>query len=173
MPDQIVIEPGDLRRYRTEIPNLIDDWGLSVYARALYHHYKRSAGDTGACRQGMRSIAAITGMSIAQVSRARQELVSQRLITIEPAPSREACETVRISDIWTLNFRSYGPQADLTPAAAIALIKSESPLPVPAPKVLLPETPPPQKVPKVLLPVTGVLLPVTGVFLVETQEVTY
>lgn len=152
---QIIIDAGDMRRYRTEIPNLIDDWGLSVYARALYHHYKRTAGDSGVCKQGMRTIAGITGMSVAQVSRARHELADENLITVQPAPSREACEIVRIADIWPLNFRSYGPQSDLTPAQAIALIKAQpaqsahpsDPPPAP-PKVLLPETPPPPAAPE-------------------------
>jgi hypothetical protein len=42
-------DAGDLRKYRTEIPNLVLELGLSPYALALYVHLKRTAGQDGAC----------------------------------------------------------------------------------------------------------------------------
>jgi hypothetical protein len=36
-----------MRKYRIEIPNLIDDAGLSVYALRLYVHLKRVTGAEG------------------------------------------------------------------------------------------------------------------------------
>jgi hypothetical protein len=87
-----VVDAGDLRLYRTEIPNLIDDMNLSVYAFRLYVHLKRVAGasNEGACWQSTRTLATHCGMSASKVSESKQELVDAGLIEIEPGDWRVA-----------------------------------------------------------------------------------
>jgi hypothetical protein len=41
-----IFDEGDLRKYRTEIPNIVDDLALSPHAYRLYGHMKRSAART-------------------------------------------------------------------------------------------------------------------------------
>lgn len=106
----VVVEEGDLRKYRIELPNLIDDLGLSPYACRLYLHIKRRAGarSDGYCEEGYRRMAKICRMSLTTVSRARQELEDAKLIEIErQASGRPHPERIRIVDIWTENFERY------------------------------------------------------------------
>ena len=65
------------------IPNEIDDRDLSVFAFRLYCHIKRVAGDKGTCDQNIRALAESTGMSMGSLVRAREELVREKLISIE------------------------------------------------------------------------------------------
>lgn len=110
--DTQVIDAGDLRKYRTEIPNSIDDMGLSVYAYRLYGHLKRVAGDSGKCWQSTATLAQACNMSAASVSRAKKELEG-RLIDIEIIPGEHGefdYHIITIRDIWAENFSTYSPQ---------------------------------------------------------------
>lgn len=102
-PHQRIFDEGDLRKYRTEIPNLIDDLELSIYERALYLHYKRVCGASeGACWESVRRTAEHIGVSKSQVQRIRRELEEKELITCWP--SSKGTIEVRIVDIWPLNY---------------------------------------------------------------------
>lgn len=106
----VVIDDGDLRKYRIELPNLIDDIGLSVYAFRLYVHYKRVAGANqgGTCRQGTRTLAKACNMGIATISRSKEELIKAGLIEIEKGdPVTNGSDIVTIVDIWERNFRAF------------------------------------------------------------------
>ena len=108
-----VVDAGDLRLYRTEIPNLIDDINLSVYAFRLYVHLKRVAGasNEGACWQSTRTLATHCGMSASKVSESKQELVDAGLIEIEPG-DRTKSDTMTIVNVWPQNFAKYTKTAD-------------------------------------------------------------
>jgi hypothetical protein len=108
-----VVDAGDLRLYRTEIPNLIDDMSLSVYAFRLYVHLKRVAGasNEGACWQSTRTLATHCGMSASKVSESKQELVDAGLIEIEPG-DRTKSDTMTIVNVWPQNFAKYTKTTD-------------------------------------------------------------
>jgi hypothetical protein len=112
MADNYIADDADLRKYRTELPNLIDDMDLSTYAYRLYGHIKRVAGGNGgACFESTRTMAERCHISIGSVSRAKQELVEAGLIEIE-VRDREHGQTdyITIRDIWPLNFATYAGQ---------------------------------------------------------------
>lgn len=106
-------DDGDLRKYRTEIPNIVFTLGLDPYALALYCHLKRTTGaaDGGLCWKSTRTLANETGMSVGKVSEARNELEKERdelggksLITVERPDDRGKTATVICNDIWPENF---------------------------------------------------------------------
>lgn len=110
-----VSDEGDLRKYRTEIPNLIDDLGLSPHAYRLYGHMKRVCGaePNGRCYQGTRTLAKHCKMSVGKISEAKKELLAFRLITVETFPASEnRPDEVRILDIWRTNFERYAPRSE-------------------------------------------------------------
>jgi hypothetical protein len=99
----------DEKKFRTEIPNIIDDLGLDPHERALYVHYKRACG-SGNCEwiESVRITAQKTKMSIGQTSQARNRLVERGLIcTIRKGNDGTA---VRIVNIWDLNTAYYSQE---------------------------------------------------------------
>ena len=101
-----VYDAGDLRKYRTEIPNLIFDLGLSPHALALYGHLKRTAGQSGKSWKSRETLAKECNMSTGKVTEARRELEAASLITVEQVSKRKPVE-VRITDIWVRNFEHF------------------------------------------------------------------
>lgn len=96
------------RAYRVEIPMLVDDAGLSVYAFRLYAHIKRVAGDTGTCWESTRTLAERCGMSVGQVSKARNELVEGGWVTqgLRHVRGGSVIE-LSIVDKWAMNEQTY------------------------------------------------------------------
>ena len=115
-----VYDEGDLRKYRTEIPNIVDDMNLTPHAYRLYGHLKRVAGaKEGSCWQNTDTLAQICNMSTGMVSRAKGELVEAGLIVIgKKRVGRNEVDNIRILDIWARNFAAYGPQT-ATPSREI------------------------------------------------------
>lgn len=104
---------SSLRHYRIELPNMIDDLGLSVYAFRLYVHLKRVAEDEGSCWQSARTLATACNMSSGQVSKAKDELEAQGLITRHIKMVRGGIgDDITIVDIWPRNFERYAPESD-------------------------------------------------------------
>jgi hypothetical protein len=101
-----VVDRGDLRSYRTEIPNLIDDMDLSLPAFRLYIHLKRVAGERGASWEGVRRLADTCHMSVGTVRSAKAELEAAGLITIKRAGGEQA-DHITINDIWLENMMRY------------------------------------------------------------------
>ena len=102
---QHISDDSDLRKYRIELPNIIDDLGLTPYEGRLYVHYKRVCGaNGGTCTEGTRRTAQRTEMSTSQVSRSRDGLVSRGLI--KKVESGQYMH-VRIVDVWELNFAYF------------------------------------------------------------------
>lgn len=132
MDGQYIQDSSDLRRYRTELPNLIDDIGLSVYAYRLYGHFKRVCGASpdGRCWQNTRTLAEHCRMSVGQVSKAKQELIAYGLISIDkqPHPTKPASDVVTLVDIWMVNMMAYAPgQEDACSSGEQACSQSEQP----------------------------------------------
>ena len=101
-----VHDAGDLRKYRTEIPNVVLEMGLSPHALALYIHLKRTAGQSGKCWKATKRLAEEAGMSAGKVSEARAELEVAKLIVVE-RPSRRKTAIVTITDVWLKNFNHF------------------------------------------------------------------
>ena len=103
---------SERRKYRTEIPNMIDDAGLSVYAIRLYVHIKRVAGDKGKCTQSTRTMAELCNMSVGSVSTAKKDLLDAALIRIRKVKvSKGYSDEITIVDVWDENFDIYAPKA--------------------------------------------------------------
>lgn len=105
---QPILDSSDLRRYRIEIPNLVDDSELDVYAFRLYARYKRVAGQRGTCFQSVRTLAAACRMSIGMICKARQTLIQRGFVTKTTVTIEgKQLEAIRIVDIWTANMNRY------------------------------------------------------------------
>lgn len=92
--------------YRTEIPNLIDEMELSVYAFRLYARLKRVAGDSGQCWESTRTLADACKMSVGQVCKAKQELSDAKLIRLERREHKKT-DLISIEDVWRHNFARF------------------------------------------------------------------
>jgi len=109
-------DDGDLKKYRTEIPNVVFTLGLDPYALSLYCHLKRTTGaaDGGLCYKSTRTLADETGMSAGKVSEARAELEKPRdelggkaLIAVERPKDQSKTVNVVCEDIWPENFGAF------------------------------------------------------------------
>lgn len=118
-----VHEEGDLKKYRTETPNLIYELRLTPYECALYNHFKRvaGAGPNGQCYRSTDRLAEETAMSPGMISKAKQGLLrtdrpglnGKSLIHIEKDESRPGRprDIVTIVDIWPENFLFFVKQS--------------------------------------------------------------
>lgn len=96
-----------LRKYRTEIPNLIYELGLTPHELTLYNIIKRTAGDNGGCWKSTRTLAGECNMGIATVSRAKRGLESWGLIQIRHKPHKNGSDYISIVNIWDMNFHHF------------------------------------------------------------------
>ena len=106
---QFVIDEGDLRKYRTEIPNMADD-DLGPYEYRLYAHYKRR----GMCWESVRTTARVTQMSVGQVCDIRDWLCTNGWIQIHTDDSVQGM-LITLVDRWGENFLRYSNQAQKEP----------------------------------------------------------
>ncbi|MDT5120664.1 MAG: hypothetical protein QOC96_146 [Acidobacteriota bacterium] len=110
------------RYYRTEIPNIVDDLGLSPIALRLYLHIKRVAGanPAGRCYQGARKLRDVCKMSLGSVTSAKRELLKPRkelggkaLIKSEGKfdtiveGKKKATDCFSVTDIWKDSLAYY------------------------------------------------------------------
>lgn len=105
-----VVDAGDLRKYRIEIPNIIDSLELDPHTVRLYVHLKRVAGPGGACWQSTKIIANHCKMSTGQVSKSKQILKDNELITITEVKHEKPgspYHLITIVDIWLRNFQKF------------------------------------------------------------------
>jgi hypothetical protein len=106
-------DKSSLHLCRIELPNLVDDMQLSVYAFRLYVRIKRVAQDEGSCWQSARTLAAACCMSPGQVSKAKEELARRGLIVRQTKTVRGGqVDDITIVDIWPENFRKYARESD-------------------------------------------------------------
>lgn len=105
MDEQQIVDDGDLRKYRTELPNMADD-ELDPFQYRLYGHYKRVCGaNGGTCREAVRTTATKCKMSTDKVISTRQWLADNGWIEIEQ--DAKGLYHVRIADRWVENFVRY------------------------------------------------------------------
>jgi hypothetical protein len=102
-------DESDLKKYRTEIPNMVFDIGLTPYEVALYGHFKRVCGAEpgGLCWKSVSKLSKETGMSAGRVSEARAELARRGLIRMSQPKGPGTGVTVTIVDIWPQNMARY------------------------------------------------------------------
>lgn len=98
---QTIINQADLRKWRTEIPNMYDDAGLDPFAFRLLVHYVR----VGSCWEATRTTADKCGMSPAQVVGKRRELAKAGWITL--GENKKGTIQIEIVDRWAENFQQY------------------------------------------------------------------
>lgn len=102
---QKISDEGDLRKYRTELPNLYDDSDLTPYEFRLLAHYKR----VGLCYEGTRTTAKKCRMSTGKVSECRQSLATKGFIKLEKVDKKDGTYyfNVTVKDMWAENFTRY------------------------------------------------------------------
>lgn len=109
MDKQNTIDSSDLRKFRTELPNMADD-DLDPFQYRLYAHYKRVCGaNTGECYEAVRTTAEKTRMSNEKVISTRQWLADNGWIAIEPRA--KGTFLITIIDRWEENFVRYSEQS--------------------------------------------------------------
>ena len=103
--EQVISDPSDLKKYRTELPNLYDDADLDVYEHRLLCHYKR----VGECTEGLETTARKCKMSEGKVSEVRQALADKGWITLQRVEMDKGRYRfiVRVVDRWIENFAKY------------------------------------------------------------------
>lgn len=107
---QEIIDNSDLRRYRTELPNMADD-DLDPYQYRLYAHYKRWCGANGGhCNESVRQTAKVCRMSATKVIDTRQWLHENGWIELSQNPITGAY-TIQITDRWPENFARYASKS--------------------------------------------------------------
>lgn len=104
MTEQQHITTADLRKYRTELPNLYDDAGLSVYEFRLLAHYVR----VGTTWESVRTTAEKCKMSHPMVIKTRKSLEDKGFIIVceEAIPTGKAI-IITIVDKWADNYAKY------------------------------------------------------------------
>ncbi len=128
-------DPGDPKKYWTQIPNMVFELGLTPYELTLYAHMKRAAGKYDVCSKSTRTLARECRMSPTVVVKAkaalatpRRELNRKPLIVVEkrqnPAGGKEYDEVI-IVDIWRENTNRFAPPEDenQVPETEKALVK--------------------------------------------------
>ena len=109
-----VRDTSDLRKYRTEIPNIIDEILINPYHFRVYCKLKRIAGQNGKCWSGNNELADLCGMGLTQYKKSKkflsepfEELGGRPLIVITNSKlsnGTNAHSVIEIVDIWEDNF---------------------------------------------------------------------
>lgn len=105
--------------YRTELPNIIFDIGLSPQLLGIYSFIKRCAGDHGKCMRSHGTISKQLNISRKTLIKFLNELsevnpvLNKPLISIEKRISQHGdkdTSVITINDIWPENYRKFTPQ---------------------------------------------------------------
>lgn len=99
--EQQIVDAGDLKKYRHEIPNMADE-ELDPYQYRLYGHYKRR----GRCFESIRETAKATRMSPPMVIKTRNWLRDHGWITVEEQENSDTL-LVTVVDRWQENFTRF------------------------------------------------------------------
>jgi hypothetical protein len=103
--EQRIADSGDLRKYRTELPNMADDT-MDPFQYRLYGHYKRVCGaNGGSCYESVRKTARNTQMSTDKVISTRQWLIDNEWIGARQ--DSNGVYHINIIDRWLENFIKY------------------------------------------------------------------
>jgi hypothetical protein len=108
MAEYIIKDESAKRTHFIQIPNIIDDSGLTLIAFRLYVHLKRVTGENGTCYQSGKTLAKTCNMSSGAVSKAKGELVGKKLIKVETKKDKlKVYHDVTLIDIWEQNGKAY------------------------------------------------------------------
>jgi hypothetical protein len=107
--DNRIVDDSDLKKYRTEIPNIICDLGLTGAAQALYLQLKRTCGANGGVSwKGTKALAKSLRVSTGQITSLKKQLWGAGLINIEIEISKRGYNHhITIVDIWEMNLRYF------------------------------------------------------------------
>lgn len=138
--DNPIVDRGSLRKYRTEIPNIIFTMDLSVYEFTLYCYLKKVAGDQGKCFARNKALSKSTGISVRKLISCKNSLKEKGLITCTLRKTEEGdydTTIIEIIDFWPTNFAyfadkkvmsntQHGDGSLATPTAQPAYIKERT-----------------------------------------------
>lgn len=104
---QNIVDPSDLRKWRTELPNLYDDSDLDPFEFRLLAHYKR----VGTCIESLGTTARKCKMSTGKVSETRQALSDKGFVVLTkretPNEAGHIGYSITVVDKWEENFAHY------------------------------------------------------------------
>ena len=106
---EIVIDESGDKKYFTQIPNIVDELGLSPLEECLYFFYKRhSYKGGGAVEIGVRDLMNRFGCGAKAIRKAKGKLVELGLIDVESFPKADSRpDRVTVLDIWERNFEFF------------------------------------------------------------------
>ena len=105
MNKQEINVQGDIKKYYTMLPNIMDDSDLDPFEFRLLVHYYR----VGACWEGTKTTAQKCNMSVGAVSKKRRSLAEKGWILIQEPSKDNPTDTVKITlvDRWADNANAY------------------------------------------------------------------
>jgi hypothetical protein len=116
-PPLFVEDDSNLRKYRTELPNIVFLLGLTPYELALYVLLKKTTGTDGVCWKSTQTLADETKMSVGMVSKAKSALAKAKkilkgksLIFIKSIPNPRGgkpYQHITLTDIWPENMAFF------------------------------------------------------------------
>ncbi len=110
---QKIVDAGDLRKYRTELPNIYDDADLDVYEFRLLAHYKR----VGTCTESTKTTARKCHMSTGKITEGRRSLSIKKWISVlrVDLEGNNYSYSITVLDRWLENFQRYSPSLHADP----------------------------------------------------------
>lgn len=93
------------RKYFTMLPNIVWTMGLSVYDLWLYATIKRVAGEHDSCWMSTRQLSDLSGVSLGQISKSKDNLVAVGLISVDERESADGPprDEITVCDVWEKN----------------------------------------------------------------------
>lgn len=111
MTEEMEIHDESPVSHFSQIPNMVDDMGLTPYAYRLYGHLKRVTGEKGKCWQSTETLAKACGMSAGKISESKKELenVWPPLIRVvsKKKDDGQIYHEIVMTDIWKVNNQFY------------------------------------------------------------------
>lgn len=108
---------SSIHDYRTEIPNIVFELGLSGNEFRIYSEYKRIGGDNSSCWMCLKKLEERTGLSkktiieiTKKLSKNRTELNNKSLITIKKRIKEDGgkdSSQIIVNDIWSVNMTFF------------------------------------------------------------------
>lgn len=103
-------DQSSIHHYRTEIPNIIFEMGLTVYEFSTYCHLKRTAGDRGECWKSSKILCEEIGVSLPKLIEIKRSLSEKGLIKVEKRFHEDggnATDLITIVDVHTTRVKGW------------------------------------------------------------------
>jgi len=104
-------------KWRTEIPNIVEDFLTDPFEFRIYLHIKRRAGDGGNCTESSKKMAAACGMSLRKLREVKRSLEKPRpefnnrpLIRTSHRKTESKdpdTDIITIVDVWDVNMEKF------------------------------------------------------------------